>query len=66
MNSSIIRFILGHVLRIEGMLLFLPAFISGFYHENEGLYYVTVAILCLLLGFLMTRKPPPNQVFYLK
>lgn len=66
MNSSIIRFILGHVLRIEGMLLFLPAFISGFYRENEGLYYVTVAIFCLLLGFLMTRKPPQNQVFYLK
>lgn len=66
MNSSIIRFILGHVLRIEGMLLFLPAIVSGIYQENEGLYYVAVAGVCLFLGFVMIRKPPKHQVFYLK
>ncbi len=66
MNSSIIRFILGHVLRIEGMLLFLPAIVSGIYQENEGFYFVAVAAVCLLLGFLMIRKPPKHQVFYLK
>lgn len=66
MNSSIIRFILGNVLKIEGLLLFLPAIISGIYLEHEGLSYVSVAAACLLLGFLMTRKPPQNQVFYLK
>lgn len=66
MNSSIIRFILGHVLRIEGMLLFLPAIISGIYQENEGLYYAAVAGVCLFLGFVMIRKPPKHQVFYLK
>lgn len=66
MNSSIIRFILGNVLKIEGLLLFLPAMISGIYLEHEGLSYVSVAAACLLLGFLMTRKPPQNQVFYLK
>ena len=66
MNGSIIRFILGSVLKIEGLLLFLPAFISGIYLEHEGLYYVGVAAVCLCLGFLMTRKPPKDQVFYLK
>ncbi len=66
MNSSIIRFILGHVLRIEGLLLFLPAIVSGIYQEHEGLYYVTVAAICLLLGAFMTWKPPKSQVFYLK
>jgi len=66
MNGSIIRFILGSVLKIEGLLLFLPAFISGIYLEHEGLYYVGVAAVCLCLGFLMTRKPPQDQVFYLK
>ena len=66
MNSSIIRFILGHVLKIEGLLLFLPAMVSGIYQENEGLYYVGVACASLFLGFLMTRKPPKNEVFYLK
>lgn len=66
MNSSIIRFILGHVLWIEGLLLFLPAIVSGIYQEHEGLYYVTVAAICLLLGAFMTWKPPKSQVFYLK
>ncbi len=66
MNSSIIRFILGNVLKIEGLLLFLPAIVSGIYLEHEGFYYVSVAAVCLILGFLMTRKPPKNQVFYLK
>ena len=66
MNNSVIRFILGHVLRIEGMLLFLPAIVSGFYQEHEGFYYVAVAISCLILGYLMSRKPPQSQLFYLK
>lgn len=66
MNRSIIRFVLGHVLRIEGLLLFLPAIVSGVYKEHEGLYYVSVAAVCLLLGFFMTKTPPKNQVFYLK
>ena len=64
MNSSIIRFILGHVLRIEGLLLFLPAIVSGIYQEHEGLYYVTVAAICLLLGAFMTWKPPKSISMY--
>ena len=66
MNNSIIRFILGHVLRIEGLLLFLPAIVSGIYHEHEGFYFVSTAAICLILGLAMTRKPPESQVFYLK
>ncbi len=66
MNGSIIRFILGNVLKIEGLLLFLPAIVSGIYFEHEGIYYVSVAAVCLILGFLMTRKKPKSQVFYLK
>lgn len=66
MNGSIIRFILGHVLKIEGLLLFLPAAVSGIYQEEEGLFFVSVGIACLLIGFLMTRRPPDSQVFYLK
>lgn len=58
MNGSIIRFILGNVLKIEGLLLFLPAIVSGIYFEHEGIYYVSVAAVCLILGFLMTRKKP--------
>ena len=66
MNSSIIRFILGNVLKIEGLLLILPAIVSGIYLENEGFSFIAVSLTCLALGFLMTKKPPESQVFYLK
>ena len=66
MNSSIIRFILGNVLKIEGLLLFLPVIVSGIYAVHEGFYFAAVGVACLLFGFGMTRKKPANQVFYLK
>lgn len=66
MNSSIIRFILGYVLKTEAVLLLLPCFIALIYSEKEGLWYLPVAALCLLLGLLMTRRKPVNTVFYLK
>lgn len=66
MNSSIIRFILGYVLKTEAALLLLPCLIALIYSEKEGLWYLPVAALCLLLGLLMTRRKPVNTVFYLK
>lgn len=66
MNSSIIHFILGYVLKTEAALLVLPCLIALIYSEEEGLWYLPVAALCLLLGILMTRHKPTNSVFYLK
>lgn len=66
MNSSIIRYVLGNVLRIEAALLLLPCLTAVIYQENEGFYYLGVALLCLLLGTFMTWKKPENFVFYLK
>lgn len=66
MNSSIIRYILGYVLKLEGVLLTLPCLISGLYKESQGIWYLAVAALCLVLGFLLTIKKPNNTVFYLK
>lgn len=66
MNSSIIRYILGHILNIEGIMLFIPCIVAAIYKEQEGFAFLGVAFLCLLLGFLMTFKKPVSQVFYLK
>lgn len=66
MNSSIIRYILGYVLKIEAILLFLPCIVSVIYAEDEGLYYLLVSITILILGHLMTHKKPKNFIFYLK
>lgn len=66
MNRSMIRYVLGHVLKIEGALLLLPCLIAACYREKEGLYYLAVAAICLLLGYLMTHKKPKSNVFYMK
>ena len=66
MNGSIIRYILGYILRLEGILLMLPSITAAIYRETEGFYYLGVGIFCILLGLLMSYKKPTNSVFYLK
>ena len=66
MNSSMIRFILGHVLTIEAYLLLLPCVVSALYQEPQGMYFFGIAALCFILGRLLSFKKPKNTVFYLK
>lgn len=66
MNSSIIRFILGCILKTEAALLLLPCLVALIYTEKEGIWYLPVAAICLILGLLMTKKKADNTVFYLK
>ena len=66
MNYSIVRYILGYVLKLEAFFLLLPCVISLIYKENEGQAYVIVAVLCGLIGLLMTIRKPKSMVFYLK
>ena len=66
MNSSIIRFVLGNVLKTEAALLLLPCLIALIYREQAGIWYLPVAAACFLFGCLMTIKKPANNVFYLK
>ena len=66
MNSSVIRYILGHVLKIEGIMLLAPCLVAVIYREQVGIYYLGVSFLCLILGVLMTLKKPESFVFYLK
>lgn len=66
MNYSIVRYILGYVLKIEAAFLLLPCLTSLIYQESEGRYFFLIACLSLLFGVLMTLHKPTNTVFYLK
>ena len=66
MNYSIVRYILGYILIVEGLLMLLPCLIALVYGESQGLAYLLVAGLCVLAGFLMRLRKPKNTVFYLK
>ncbi len=66
MNGSIIRYILGTLLKTESILLVLPCLVAVIYQEQEGFYYLLVAGICGLLGVIMTLRKPKNNIFYLK
>ncbi|MCR5507152.1 MAG: TrkH family potassium uptake protein [Lachnospiraceae bacterium] len=66
MNSSVVRYTLGQVLKIEAALLLLPCLVALIYREEKGLCFLMVAALCGFLGFGMSFFKPENKVFYLK
>ena len=66
MNGAMILYILGQVLRIEGMLM-LPSFAVGLlYGEQQGWVYLFWGITCIILGTLITLRKPKNTMIYLK
>ncbi len=66
MNTSIIRYLLGHILKIEGILILLPCLVALIYGENEGFSYLLVSLVALFAGIILTIRKPNSTVFYLK
>lgn len=66
MNRSVIRFILGNILKIEGILMALPCIIALIYGEKEGFSYLIVGLISTILGFIITSKKPKQFIIYLK
>ena len=66
MNGAMIVYILGQVLRIEGLLM-LPSFFVGLiYGEKQGTAFLIWGLVCVLAGTLATLKKPKNTMLYLK
>lgn len=66
MNRSMVRYVLGGVLKIEAILMLLPFIVSLLYKEKTGIWLLIVALCAALIGFCMTIKKPSDSVFYLK
>lgn len=66
MNTSVIRYILGNVLKLEAVLMLLPCIVAGCYRETQGFYFLITALICFAIGFLLSIKKPANTMFYLK
>ncbi len=64
MNIRAITYILGWILNIEGAFMMLPFLVSLYYKEAQGMAFLFVAILCLVLGTLSVLKKPKNMVFF--
>ena len=48
-----LRYVISWVLKVEGILLFLPALTGAIYRERQGLAYVLCGLLCIGVGFLL-------------
>ena len=66
MNTSIIRYILGQVMKVEALFLLLPCLVALIYEEKQGYAFLTVAGISGLIGIITTIKKPTNNTFYLK
>lgn len=64
MNFSMILFILGWVLEFEAGFMMLPCIVALVYGEKQGFAYLIVALVSALIGALIVRKKPKNNVFY--
>lgn len=64
MNYSIVLYILGYVLKFESAFLVLPALVGLIYREHASVAYLAVAVLCLILGVLLTHKKPRSTNLY--
>ena len=63
MNYAMIRYILGWVLKVEGVLMLLPCLVSLVYREREGVVYLALAIAAFLIGLLMSRRPARMEIY---
>lgn len=66
MNTSVIRYILGNVLKLEGFLLLLPCIVAGAYQEKNGIYFLIVALISIAIGFIFSARKPKDFTMYLK
>ena len=66
MNISMIRYILGKVTLIVGLLMLIPCICALWYGESEGIVYIIVSLSLVLLGFLVALKKPHNTTIYLR
>lgn len=66
MNTSMIRYVLGNVMKIEAALMILPCIVALIYGEKEGIFFFVTLLAVGGLGILASLKKPKSYVFYLK
>ena len=60
MNIRLILYIIGQILRAEGILMIIPLITSICYRENVWPLAIPMAVL-LVLGVLLTFKKPADR-----
>lgn len=64
MNHSMVRYIIGKVLVMEGVLMLLPAMVGIVYREKSVAAFFITAAVCIVAGLLTCIKKSNNHEFY--
>ena len=64
MNYKMIRFVISWVLKVEGMLMLLPALVGAMYQEKAGFAYLIWGLLCVAAGLILCFRKPSNMEIY--
>lgn len=68
MNNKMVRYVIGHILKLETAFMLIPLVLSFFYHESFIVKksYIFTIILLLISSLLISKKVPENQKIYAK
>ena len=64
MNYSIVFYIIGWILNFEAAFMALPTAVALIYRESEVWCFLATMAVCLMVGMLLVRRKPKNQIFY--
>ena len=65
MNRKMIFYMVGQMLKLEGILLFLPLAVSLLYRESCAVHFVITIVAAIITGFILTLtcKPSDKLIF---
>ncbi|MDF9823873.1 trk system potassium uptake protein TrkH [Breznakia sp. PF5-3] len=66
MNYSIVKYILGWVLRLESICMIFPLVTALIYQESSGVAFLITIAICATLGYLLSMKKPKNTSFRMR
>ena len=68
MNTQMIKYIIGYILKLEAGFICLPLFVSFYFKEDMSMHkaYFYTIILLLTAGFALSRKLPKSQKMFAK
>lgn len=64
MNYGSIRYILGWILKLEGIFLLMPVVVDLIYRESTWEDYLLCAVMAFSLGTILSFKKPYHAVYY--
>lgn len=66
MNYRMVAYIVGQIVRVEGVLMLLPLICSAVYGEDSWVAFIIPIAFSLLIGTVFTVKKPANTQIYAK